>query len=77
MKSAEIKQLFGKFESAAAEVEGIECWSAREMQALLGYSKWENFEKVIQNVRDECNNAEVCIFKNHLALSFIACFSVG
>ncbi len=47
MKSEEIKALFAQFESAAAELEGIECWSARELQDLLGYSKWENFEKVI------------------------------
>ena len=47
MKSEEIKQLFVQFEAAAAELEGVECWSARELQVLLGYSKWENFEKVI------------------------------
>ena len=32
MKSEEIKQLFIRFESAASEIEGVECWSAREMQ---------------------------------------------
>ena len=31
MKTEEIKQPFEKFEAAAAEVEGVECWSAREM----------------------------------------------
>ena len=50
MKSEEIKQLFEQFEAVASELEGIECWSARELQTLLGYSKWENFEKVIQNL---------------------------
>ncbi len=39
MKSAEIVDLFSRFEAAAAEYEGIECWSARELQSLLGYSK--------------------------------------
>ena len=43
-----LKQLFAQFETAADELEGVECWSARELQFLLGYSKWENFEKVIQ-----------------------------
>ena len=57
MKTEEIKQLFLLFEAAASELEGIECWSARELQVLLGYSKWENFEKVIQKARDACNNA--------------------
>jgi DNA-damage-inducible protein D len=57
MKSDEIKNLFSKFEAAAADLEGIECWSARELQELLGYSKWENFEKVIQKAKDACDNA--------------------
>jgi len=57
MKTEEIKQLFEQFESAASEIEGVECWSAREMQVLLGYSKWENFEKVIQKAKEACKNA--------------------
>jgi DNA-damage-inducible protein D len=57
MKSDEIKKLFEKFESATLQLEGIECWSARDLQLLLGYSKWENFEKVIQKAKDACKNA--------------------
>ncbi len=53
----EIINLFSQFESAASELGGVECWSARELQNLLGYSKWENFEKVIQKAKDACNNA--------------------
>jgi len=56
MKSEEIKHLFLQFESASSELEGVECWSARELQTLLGYSKWENFEKVIQKGKDACSN---------------------
>ena len=57
MKSEEIKHLFAQFEAAATIAEGVECWSARELQNLLGYSKWENFEKVIQKAKDACGNA--------------------
>jgi len=57
MKSEEIKNLFSQFEQAASELEGVECWSARELQVLLGYSKWENFEKVVRKAKDACNNA--------------------
>ncbi len=57
MKSDEIRNLFSKFESAASDLEGVECWSARELQDLLGYSKWENFEKVIQKAKEACKNA--------------------
>lgn len=64
MKTEEIKQLFTQFEAAVAEIEGVECWSARELQDLLGYSKWENFEKVIQKAKDACKNAGELI-ENH------------
>jgi DNA-damage-inducible protein D len=64
MKSEEIKNLFSRFEAAASELEGVECWSARELQVLLGYSKWENFEKVIQKAKDACKNAGELI-ENH------------
>jgi len=57
MKKEEILELFTSFESAAAEIEGVECWSARDLQILLGYSKWENFEKVIQKAKESCKNA--------------------
>ena len=57
MKSDEIRSLFSRFEAAALEFDGVECWSARELQDLLGYSKWENFEKVIQKAKDACKNA--------------------
>ena len=57
MKIEEIKQLFDQFESASSKIEGVECWSARNMQILLGYSKWENFEKVILKAKEACKNA--------------------
>ena len=61
MKSEEILQLFEQFEHAASEVGNVECWSARELQQLLGYSKWENFEKVIQRAKDACRNAGMLV----------------
>ena len=56
MKAEEIKALFKKFEEAAQEVEGIECWSARELQTLLGYSQWRNFELIIQKAKVSCSS---------------------
>lgn len=64
MKSDEIRSLFSQFEAAASDLEGVECWSAREIQNLLGFSKWENFEKVIQKAKDACSNAGELI-ENH------------
>jgi DNA-damage-inducible protein D len=57
MKSEEIKALFAQFENASTEVEGVECWSARELQKLLGYTQWRNFENIIEKARDACINA--------------------
>ncbi len=57
MKIEEIQQLFNRFEDAASELDGVECWSARDLQHLLGYSKWENFERVINKAKDSCENA--------------------
>jgi len=64
MKSDEIRNLFSQFESAVSDIEGVECWSARELQELLGYSKWENFEKVIKKAKDACGNAGELV-ENH------------
>lgn len=58
MKAEQIKELFAQFEATASEYEGIECWSARELQHLLGYSKWENFQKVIDKAKESCNQVE-------------------
>ncbi|MDR0938416.1 MAG: DNA damage-inducible protein D [Mediterranea sp.] len=57
MKTEEIKALFTQFEQASAEFEGVECWSARELQRLLGYTQWRNFENIIDKAKDACRNA--------------------
>ena len=57
MKEEEIKELFERFEAIANEYEGVECWSARELAQVLGYSKWERFEGVIERAKDACLNA--------------------
>lgn len=56
MKKEIIDQLYNAFEQFALEVNGVECWSARELQKLLGYSKWENFSKVIDKAKEACKN---------------------
>lgn len=57
MKKELILELFKKFESICYLYDNTECWSARELQHLLGYSKWENFEKVIEKAKESCKNA--------------------
>ena len=39
------------------DLEGNEYWSARELQRVLEYSKWENFHKVINEAKKACYNS--------------------
>lgn len=57
MKKEIILELFGKFEQACYNYNGIECWSARELQEIFGYSKWVNFLNVIEKAKKACENA--------------------
>ncbi|GHU76044.1 hypothetical protein FACS189461_3200 [Spirochaetia bacterium] len=57
MKSNEIRILFEQFEAAVINLDGVECWSARELQVLLGYTQWRNFENTIDKAKEACKNA--------------------
>ncbi len=57
MKSEDILSLFERFEDAAESVQGIECWSARSLCPLLGYTDWRNFLKAIEKAKEACINA--------------------
>lgn len=59
MKKEQIQQLFEQFENACYDYNGIECWSARELQSILGYSKWDNFTKVIEKAKTACESSGV------------------
>ena len=34
-----------------------EYWLARELQEVLGYAKWQNFEKIIDKAKESCRNS--------------------
>ncbi len=57
MKKELIAELFLQFEQACYVYKGVECWSARELQGILGYTEWRNFLKVIDKAKDACKNA--------------------
>ncbi len=62
MKKDQIMSLIDAFDNAKyiEEVESgdtTECWSARDLQELLGYLRWENFKKVIEKAQIACENA--------------------
>ncbi len=53
-----ITKLQKTFEDYAQEAEGVEFWYARDLQILLGYTKWENFKLVIEKAKEACNNSK-------------------
>ncbi|MCP4350247.1 MAG: DNA damage-inducible protein D [Desulfobacterales bacterium] len=58
MKKEDVKRLFQEFEEYAEIMEGIECWFARDLQKLLGYSQWRNFSNVIEKAIISCENSD-------------------
>ena len=56
MKKEEILALFQEYDQVACKVNQVECWSARDLQKLFGYSLWQNFTKVIAKAKEACEN---------------------
>ena len=55
MNSDIIRTLTGAFEGHAQQTDaGDEYWLARDIQHLLGYSKWDNFQKVVSKAKTAC-----------------------
>ena len=57
MKRELLLKLFKKFEDACYNLDGIECWSARDLQEILGYFQWRNFQNAIEKAKESCQNA--------------------
>jgi DNA-damage-inducible protein D len=57
MKKEEIVSLFSSFEEAVCMIDETECWSARGLCSLLGYTQWRNFTNVIDKAKEACQNA--------------------
>ncbi len=55
MKTELVQSLTTNFEAHAQQTEtGIEFWLARDIQYLLGYSKWDNFLNVVSKAKTAC-----------------------
>ncbi|MBL0128800.1 MAG: DNA damage-inducible protein D [Flavobacteriales bacterium] len=57
MDRERIEALFNRFEDACYIHEGVECWSARELQEILGYARWENFKVALGRARKACEGS--------------------
>lgn len=55
MKTEIIQTLTSTFEANAQQTEGgVEYWLARDLQYLLGYDEWRNFNTVISKAKTAC-----------------------
>jgi DNA-damage-inducible protein D len=67
MEAQQIQTLTGTFEGHAQRTEnGVEYWLARDLQHLLGYGKWDNFQGVISKAKTACELSGHAI-ANHFA----------
>jgi DNA-damage-inducible protein D len=58
MKSEVISQLTETFEGHAQQTDtGVEYWLARDVQHLLGYAEWRNFQNVLSKAKTACEVA--------------------
>ncbi len=64
MKAEFIKDLFAKFEEVASVVDGVECWSARDIYPLFGYTQWRGFQEAINRAKESCKNASCDVLSN-------------
>ncbi|MGH9949629.1 MAG: DNA damage-inducible protein D [Pyrinomonadaceae bacterium] len=55
MKKELIQALLRKFEAASHDLHGTECWSARELREILGYSTWQKFQNAIEKAKESCS----------------------
>ncbi|MCC5071869.1 DNA damage-inducible protein D [Xanthomonas campestris] len=55
METQHIQALTASFEGHAQQADnGVEYWLARDVQALLGYTEWRNFLKIIDKAETAC-----------------------
>jgi DNA-damage-inducible protein D len=58
MKTQNIQTLTSTFESHAQQADnGVDFWLARDVQHLLGYAEWRNFELVIGKAKLACEGS--------------------
>ena len=75
-KIRRLKKLFDDFIHISENGE-IEFWYARELQTLLGYSRWENFELVIKKAMISCENAGGNVNDHFRGITKMVCDFVG
>lgn len=58
MEKEVISRFHKNFEEYVHTVDNVEFWYARELQTLLAYARWENFESALQRAKTACEGAK-------------------
>lgn len=58
-KLIELKNIFDEYVHYAEN--NVEYWLARELQLLLGYTEWRNFENAISKAKESCKSSNIPI----------------
>ena len=62
MEQEQIQTLTESFEGHAQQTDtGVEYWLARDLQHLLGYDTWRNFQAVVSKAKTACEVSEHAI----------------
>ena len=67
----EIEEIYNKrFEDIKhIDENGIEYWNARELMPIFQYSKWQNFEMIIDKAKKSCENSGINILDHFTDIS--------
>ena len=59
MKKSVISTLLAELERLVQveQESGVEFWLARDLQTVLGYTKWQNFQKVVGDAATACETS--------------------
>ncbi len=79
MDSRRIEQIKKQFDNAiqATEDAQIEFWYARDLMQLLGYSRWENFEKAIGRAIESCETSLIEYCNHFREVTKMVCLGSG
>ena len=63
MDKRKIEQIRLQYDSVIHNVvdADIEFWYARELMLLLGYERWENFDKAISRAMESCDTSGITV----------------
>ena len=61
MDKKRIEIIKEKFDCVLQKHKAVEFWYARDLMPLLGYERWENFDKVIKRAVESCKTSGVAV----------------